>query len=419
MSLALGGEYREEQASYRTDLVKARQALSAGLASSPAEVGGDRAIAAIALEAVFPVRKGIQFGAAVRYDDYSDFGSTINPKFTIRYAPVEQVLLRASYNTGFSAPSLTQLYSPQQLASIEGRNNDPVLCPGGQPVAGAVPGRDCAVQFLQLVGGNPNLSAEESEAYSVGIVLQPVSSLRISVDYFNYKVPGIIVGLPPQRLFDDPVTNSASFIRCSQAPEAARASIAACRNPGSVDPLAYVINTLVNAGETEISGYDFQADWRGPASTIGRFSVGMRGTYIESYKFQIEPGTPFFNPLGQWTAFSFPVLRLQTITNFGWERGSWSGNLQWQYLSGYIDQNPSIPPSSPFFNKVDAASIFDLSVVWQALTNLRLRFGVLNLFDQDPPFSNQLQQFQARGYDDFYYSPRGRTYTFGVSYQFR
>ena len=67
----------------------------------------------------------------MRYDDYSDFGSTTNPKLSFRYTPVEQLLLRGSYNTGFAAPTLEQLV-PAELDDVYG---EPLQRPG------AVPGR--------------------------------------------------------------------------------------------------------------------------------------------------------------------------------------------------------------------------------------------------------------------------------------
>ncbi len=48
----------------------------------------------------------LQFGASIRYEEYSDFGSTTNPKFTIDWRPIEPLMIRASYNEGFRAPNL-------------------------------------------------------------------------------------------------------------------------------------------------------------------------------------------------------------------------------------------------------------------------------------------------------------------------
>ena len=60
-----------------------------------------------------PLLKTLEANVAIRTDDYSDFGRTNNPKGSLRFQPTKDVLLRASYGTGFLAPSLYQLYVPQ------------------------------------------------------------------------------------------------------------------------------------------------------------------------------------------------------------------------------------------------------------------------------------------------------------------
>ena len=159
MSVALLGEFRQEEMEFNTDVAKVSQAASSGLAGSGAQRKGDRDIWAVGVELAFPVLKNLELGLALRYDDYSDVGSTTNPKFTIRYTPVEQLLLRGSYNTGFSAPTLTNLYLPNSTTFTANRYNDPVLCPGGvvNVAAGGIATRDCGLQFQQLQGGNDQL----------------------------------------------------------------------------------------------------------------------------------------------------------------------------------------------------------------------------------------------------------------------
>ena len=62
---------------------------------------------------------------AVRYDHYSDFGGTTNPKFTLRWQPSKEILLRGSYGTGFLAPTLSDLFQPQSLQLGEQMVPDP------------------------------------------------------------------------------------------------------------------------------------------------------------------------------------------------------------------------------------------------------------------------------------------------------
>ena len=417
MSVAVGLEYREEQTTSSTDLAKSALAGSFTIAPN-ALLEFQRDLSAVALEMAFPVARGLEFGAAVRYDRYSDFGSTTNPKVTLRYTPVQELLLRASYNSGFAAPTLFDLFSTQHVMPTGLRANDPLLCPGGNPVPGAVPSRDCDAPVQRLAGGNPTLLPEESTAYTVGFVIQPVPSFTFSVDFFKYEVTDTIDTIGLGNIFNDPAQYPALFIRCSQVPAAQRVTFASCLSPGPVDPLAYVIDTQQNLGNIEVKGLDFQANWQGPVTSMGRFSVGLRGTYISSYDFQLLKDGPYQNAVGAPPGTFPTVIRLQTVTTLGWERNEWSANLLWRFQSGYVDENRNIPPSSPFFNRLHDYSVFDLSATWRALRGLTVRAGVLNVLDRDPPFSNQLILFQYRGYDGFFHNPRGRTYTLSASYQF-
>lgn len=99
-------------------------------------------------------------------------------------------MIRGSYNTGFRAPTLQDVYAPTSLTYTGTPYNDPVLCPGGvaDTAAGGIATRDCNIQFQQQQGGNRDLEPEESKAWSVGLVIQPTDSFSVGFDLWNYKV---------------------------------------------------------------------------------------------------------------------------------------------------------------------------------------------------------------------------------------
>ena len=420
MTAALGAEYREEEMLYRTDVPKASQAASSGLAGNAPLREGDRSLSAVALELSFPLSKNFEVNAAVRYDHYSDVGSTVNPKVSFRYRPTEQLLLRGSYNTGFTAPTLTQLNLPQQNTFTATRYNDPVLCPNGVPAPGAQASRDCGLQFQRLQGGNQALQPEESRAWTFGFVMQPVPSFSFGIDYWSYEITDAISTIGDQTIFGDPARYANLFVRCSQAPADRRILLGACQNPGTADPIAYVIDIFQNLGDVETSGIDIQANWQGPATPYGRFSIGVRGTYVIDYEFQVVKGGQFFNPVGNFNAqFGGPVIRYQQVTTLGWQQSAWSASLFHRFLSGYRDQNSAASVAPGFRNnKVRDYSIFDLSASYTGFRNITLRGGILNLLNTDPSFSNQTARFNARGYDDQWTNPIGRAFVLAASYRF-
>ena len=425
IGVGVAAEFRKEEMEYRYDLALATQTTTAGVAGQAALRDGDRDVAAIALEFSFPVMKNLEIGASVRYDDYSDFGSTTNPKISFKYTPVKALLLRGSYNTGFAAPTLTQLYQPNSTTFTGSSYNDPVLCPGGTPnvALGGQASRDCRQQFQQLQGGNTALTPEESTAWTIGFVLQPSPEVSFSLDYWDYEVTNNISTIGDATVMGDPVKYANLIIRCSQADPARKPLIPACNQPGG-DPIAYIVNVNQNLGDTVTSGFDFQLNWTPGATPYGRFNLNWRGTYTTKYEFQKEKGGQWFNPVGRYlpqftdiggSPGAFP--RFKQIINLGWEMNAYSASLLYRHSSGYKDSNAFIP--APYNdNTVGAYGIYDLSFAYRGVKGLVLRAGVLNLLDEDPPFTNQTARFQARAYDDRYHNPLGRTWVLGASYEF-
>lgn len=421
--LAVNAEYRKEEMIYETNIALVSQAASSGLAGSGALREGDRDIKAVSAEVSLPVMKGLELGLSVRHDKYSDFGNTTNPKVSVRWQPTDAILVRGSANTGFAAPSMYNLYLPNSTTFTANRYNDPVLCPGGVPnlAAGAVPSRDCGLQFQRLIGGNTDLKPEESKAWSLGLVLQPTANLSFGIDYWNYHIQDSISTVGEQSVFADPAKYAALYVRCSQADPARRAAIGACQIAGG-DPLAYILDTFQNLGDVKTTGVDLQANVSSGPTSVGTFRASYRGTYITKYEFQVEPGGVFFNPVGRYKAqFAGPVIRYQQVINATWDTGPWSTTVTNRYLNGYWDQNSQGAPFNvaPFNrNKVGEYSIFDVSVSYTGIKGMTLQAGILNVFDQDPPFTNQVGRFQARGYDDRFHNPLGRTYQVSARYEF-
>ena len=222
-----------------------------------------------------------------------------------------------------------------------------------------------------------------------------------------------------QTIFADPVGYANLFVRCSQAPAARTATIGACRIPGG-DPLAYIINTNQNLGITKTNGLDFQANWQGSATQYGTFNIGLRSTYVKNYDFQVVTSGAYFDagrqlqPTVWWPGHSLSAdhevwLELQHVVS----------QLVQSLPERLPDQNAA-GTVAPGFNqhKVEDHSTWDLSVTYSGIKGLTLRGGVINLFDSDPPYSNQSGRFQARSYDDRFWSPLGRVYTLAASYQF-
>ena len=133
-ALAIGAEVRREKFFDDINAPVASQAASTGV-DPDSDVSGARNVSAVYAELNVPFTNRLDATLAVRHDRYSDFGSSTNPKVALRFRPTDSLLMRATYSTGFRAPSLYELYQPNFLTFSAGQYDDPVLCPA--PMRGA------------------------------------------------------------------------------------------------------------------------------------------------------------------------------------------------------------------------------------------------------------------------------------------
>lgn len=414
LTMALGAEYYKDSVGISNDTARIAQASGSGLEGA-IDSSGSRSWTGLFAELNAPVLKDLELNLALRYDDYSDFGSTVNPKASLRWTPAPELLFRGSYNTGFRAPSLYDVNAPGQTTYTYSISlSDPLLCPGGvvDSAAGGIASRDCDTYFQQTLGGNRQLQPESSTAWSLGLVLQPGASWLLSVDYWNYAIDDSIGNVGEDAIFADPVKYANRIVRCSQVPASQQGIYSKC-GMGSGDAIAYVDNTKSNLGTYDTSGIDMAASWRGQAGEFGRFFAGWQATYVLNFEYQLEPGGVFYNNLGLFFN-GRPVSRYRQVLNLGWQQGDWLLNLVNRYARGYLDQN-AVPPL--YANTVDATNTWDLALSWNGLKNTLLTAGVTNLFDQDPPFSNQ-DVGPPSGYDYRFANPIGRAFLLRAVYTF-
>ena len=413
LSLALGAEHRKEEYSFVAEPITA---VVPSIGVDPdSDVSGKRNITALFAELAIPIVKNLDATLAVRYDDYSDVGSTVNPKIALRWQPMQQLLLRGSYTTGFRAPTLYEIYQPASLTFTSDNYDDPLLCPGGVAVPGASSGVVCGQQVLRRVAGPASiglgagaLQPEESKSFNFGIVVEPVRQVTLGIDFWWIDIESQILGTPEQSIFGDPTKYASRFFRCSQISAAQRATIDSCLNFPNFDPIAFIDQPNENLGDVKTNGFDLTAQVRFAPTYYGTFGITFDGTYVTKYEYQNEKGGEFIQNVGRYADAS-PIFRWQHIAALNYSIGAWSAAFVHRYKSGYTDQDP--------VNKVDSYSVYDLFATWAGYKGLTLTAGVKNLFDEDPPFTNQLTVFQ-RGYDPRFTDPRGRTYMVRAAYKF-
>jgi len=406
LSVALGFDTRRE--SYRFD--DGSRAGAVAIFQAPFDAifpKVSRTVKALYGETLVPIVKNLELTAAVRYDDYSDFGGTTNPKVSLRWHPIEPLLFRGSYNEGFRAPSFFQLYGATGEGSVPANIADPVLCPNGN-VAGADLSV-CAIRPNTRQGGNPNLTPETSKQWQAGFVINPVKWFTASLDYWEIKRFDHIYELTPQQVIANYQTFPEALVRGTD---------------GRLDgPGGYIRAGFVNASGDITKGWDLSlnGNW---SWLSGRWNARLDGTYVQSYKSRIFDSQPFTEYAGQWSNRDI-WPHWKHVASVTYETGPWGMTLYQQYTQGYKDDYTGnlasglTPPPTGWDPYVHSYTVYHLNATYTGFKNWTISAGIKNLLDKDPPFTAHNLDFAAgAGWDPRVADPRGRSYIGRVTYRF-
>ncbi len=400
LSLAAGVDTRREQLTQDPAPVLATGDLS-GFGGNILPIDQSRDVWALFTELNVPIIKNLEGNVAVRYDHYSDFGSTTNPKVSLRWQPARWLLMRASWGTGFLAPSLFQLWTPNVQGTSSTGLSDPLRCPTTND------SNDCNTQFPVTFGGNPSLKPEESEQASVGFVLEPFEGMSLSIDYFKLRLSEVIVnGVAQSAILDDLAQYGHLVTRAPVQPQF----------PGIPGPIVDIDQKYINLGGLHIEGLDIDARYATPQSSIGRLRFGLQASYYIRYDAQQADGSWLGGVSNAKQSAATGISpRLKTYATVGWDYGAWNVTLANSYQSSYIDWQTDFDGNE---RRVGSMSLWDLQGSYAGFKNTTLTVGVKNLFDTNPPVTNQQNTFQL-GFDPSYYDPRARFLYGSVRYAFK
>ena len=398
LSMALGGEFRKEKLDQNSAPILSTGDI-VGYGTANPSTNGDRNAYAFFAEFNAPIVKTLEGNAAVRYDHYSDFGSTTNPKLSLRWQPTRSVLLRTAWGTGFRAPSLPELLTPQVTTNTQAGLSDPLRCPVTHDAV-----NDCTTQFVSIQGGNPDLKPEKSEQWTLGMVFEPIEGLSIALDAFKINVTGLVNILNAATILGDLNQYGQYVTRGPVDPNF----------PNLPGPISSIVTTNANLGATRMKGVDVDARYRLPKAEIGQFRLALNGTYYHSYNVQQLDGT-WVGFVGTSSGTIGTINRWKHYATVDWERGPWGATLAQTYGSGYTDAFTNLD-NEP--RRVGAYELYDLQARYTGFKNTTLTVGAKNIFDRAPPFTNQTFTFQI-GYDPSYADPRGRFWYGSISYAFK
>lgn len=406
LGFALGYEYRKEEGGFTPDAIS-QSGESTNLASGP--TFGTYTVDEFYLELNVPIladlpgAKELTFNAATRYSDFNTFGDTVNNKFGLKWRPMDDLLVRATWAEGFRAPTIGDLYGGSSQTFTTGFR-DPCDSVYGTARGSAKCLADAGAGFRQLKqgfvptdgpadqtpvpfnsGSNPFMEPETSESTTIGMVWSPsaIEGFSTSLDFWKVRIENTVVSDSPNQILSDCYVNLIDS-RCAQF----------SRDPANGNIVGELTYGMRNAGYTETEGFDFEVSY-GMETGIGRFNAKVSSTYVSKYE-STATNEPDVTP-SQSNGFN-AAFRNRTNANLSWNQGDWSANWGVRYYSGtkeqcYFDERCTLPNyaapdtqgSIVPMNELGGVTFHDLQISWAAPWNARISVGANNVFNNEGP----------------------------------
>jgi iron complex outermembrane recepter protein len=419
-TVAIGATVNGERYTAATTPYNTLVQAATGLTDSSVE--GTRQTQAAFIELDVPITKALDLDISDRQDRYSDFGTTNNAKVQVRYQPLEILTLRGTASTGFRAPTLYNLYQPPSLAaSSSGTMGDgnPFCSPGHYTAEWTA--TTCGAQGIGLYGGNQHLTPETSQNFDFGFVLEPLQDLGITLDYYRILLKNAIGQVPANAIYGNPTTFSSYIVPATSGTYAGTLppTIAEASNciPYTLPTCGYINLQDSNTGRITTDGFDLSVQYL-QHTPIGTFREDLEGTMTLQFLQQQYNGGPELNLVNN--------LQIQTLNPaFKWQhnvRVDWTSpgkmygaGLSDRFYSGYVDE---FVDGSGNLRHVGSYSLVDGYASVKPIDQLTVLFGIKNIFNTSPPFSNASQNNFAAGYNALIADPLLRNFYINLKYTF-
>lgn len=402
VGVAFGFERRSEKMELSTDTAFTTGDL-AGQGGPTIGVAGQYSIKDYYAEVRVPIMEQqpmahlLSLSASYRNSDISTGQKTDTYGAGLEWAPVKAVRFRGSYQRAARAANIIELYAAQSLGLY---NNDEDPCAGARPSATLAQCQRTGVtaaqygtildspagQYNALFGGNPNLKPEQSNSTTMGVVLNPVRDLTVTVDYFKIKVKDAIDVLDPTIALQQCLATG-DPVFCNKINRDSRGTLWISND-------ARILATNANLAKRATEGVDIGAEYRMALGGMGRVDFTLNGTFLKKFEVEQTPGLGTYDCAGLFgntCGTPAPEWRHKL-------RGTWATPwnfdmaLTWRYFGKVNNEvtssNPllagtvnAVEAKFPAINYIDIAGSYNLT------KNVTLRASVANLFDKDPPLA--------------------------------
>ena len=378
IGVALGVEFRNEKLKDSPDPTHAAGNI---LGSGITATDGKRDNYALFSEFALPITRQLEAQAAVRYDHYSDFGSTTNPKLGLKFKAAPSLLIRANWGKGFRAPTLPEI-SPS-VATFFTLVNDPLL--------------NVQQNISASFAGNPALKAEKSTSTTIGIVFEPSANFNMGLNLYEVDWKDLVTGGSFQQTVNgggpnvirDPVTGQ----------------------------IVTVLANYFNLGSVITRGADFDAKYA-LSTGVGRFTTRLNVTYVDTFK---EDGNEV---AGTNAGLISTIPRVKGSLALDYDNGPISATLAANYIhhywqtalagSWFVQRDPRFQ-NGVYPDQVPRYISYDIFAKYNITKNLAVTGSIINFTDKLPPYDPGFSSVNL--YDFSQYDVRGRQFRVGVQYK--
>lgn len=374
---------------------------------------GDRDRWSVAAEFRLPLLSTLEASLAGRYDRYN-YGNKNPGKFTysagLEWRPLDTLLVRGSYGTGFRAPDMHYLFAGDDYYRT--LSTDYYQCRTDEPTFSD---DDCYddgtwdINTFDVYTGNMDLDVETSKSFSAGFVWSPFANFDLAVDYYRIRVSNQVQAQSREQLRVDEAN-----CRLGTTDSGAAVDI---NSPTCVDALARVIRDAdgnitsvrfapINIANEETSGIDVTANYRLQTANAGDFRFTGTYTWADKHTRQQYPGDPEEDMLD--VSFSATTLpRQKGNLGVSWDRNAWGASLFGNYLGRVANYaNDAWTKATWRFN---AGARYDIN------DHLRVSLTVNNLLDDMPPKDATWANYPY--YDTSWFDSTGRSYFLQVTWK--
>jgi iron complex outermembrane receptor protein len=399
--MAVGAEFRRESFSSDNDRNSELNAF-VGRGPTPDAFPPSREITEVYTEFAVPLLESLDLDLAVRYSDYNLFGDTTNPKVGLKWRPVESLLIRGSWGTGFRAPTFNEAFSGQT------RGFATIVDPCAGPEFASLPG--CGGQqapanttgTFVVSGGNPDLLPEDADNLTVGAVFTPgfAPRLALTIDFYRIEKDGIIGSIDRNYVLAQNAANGSYADRITRDPV--------------TNSVLEVIATRANLLNQSIQGIDFGVQYETADRPLGTFQFRADLTYLDTFEQSPAPGAPPVRRVGTYTDATGTLARIRGTGRATWNRGPFILSTGLRYVDGVRNDGSLLVDGEHLraddYVQNDWMASYEFE---QAATTVTL--SVENIFDEMPPF---LEGNYANGFDQGSFNSRGRFFMMRVDKSF-